>query len=121
MPEVRHDPDDDSPPLNESDAPDGGWQDGYDVGYAFGWKDGASAGAAVAFGLMGMAEAIRERLFEEAWGESCASSYEDEEDAGYCVQCDEPYELVRPGKSQPTCDCYEPITDNYGSDGSGGW
>jgi hypothetical protein len=35
-----------------------------------------SFGVAVAFGLMGMAEAIRERLFEEAWGESCASSYE---------------------------------------------
>lgn len=28
-----------------------------------------------------------------------------EEDPGWCLQCQKPYELVRPGKSQPTCDC----------------
>ncbi len=32
------------------------------------YEDGYNHGAAVAFGLMGMAEAIRERLSEEAWG-----------------------------------------------------
>lgn len=24
---------------------------------------------------------------------------------GRCAECSEPYEWVRPGKSQPTCDC----------------
>lgn len=27
------------------------------------------------------------------------------EDPGYCITCKKPWELVRPGKSQPTCNC----------------
>lgn len=47
-----------------------------------------------------------EAIVEEAW----------------CPGCGKPHEIVRPGKTQPTCSCDdEPITDNYGSDGSGGW
>jgi len=30
-----------------------------------------------------------------------------DEDPGTCADCGEPYELVRPGKSQPTCTCHE--------------
>ena len=29
-----------------------------------------------------------------------------DEDPGTCTECGEPFELVRPGKSQPTCDCW---------------
>ena len=29
------------------------------------------------------------------------------EDLGTCLKCGEPYQLVRPGKSQPTCVCDE--------------
>lgn len=28
-----------------------------------------------------------------------------DEDPGSCVTCGQPWELLRPGKSQPTCDC----------------
>lgn len=31
----------------------------------------------------------------------------DVEDAGECIECGKPWELVRPGKSQPTCDCQD--------------
>jgi hypothetical protein len=34
------------------------------------------------------------------------------EDPGTCVKCGEPFELVRPGKSQPTCDCWNTETDH---------
>lgn len=29
-----------------------------------------------------------------------------EEDPGRCARCGEPFELIRPGKSQPTCRCW---------------
>lgn len=29
-----------------------------------------------------------------------------EEDPGYCEKCGTNWELVRPGKSQPCCDCH---------------
>lgn len=29
-----------------------------------------------------------------------------EEDPGYCEECKTPFELIRPGKSQPTCECH---------------
>lgn len=29
-----------------------------------------------------------------------------DEDPGRCERCGEPFELVRPGKSQPTCECW---------------
>lgn len=29
------------------------------------------------------------------------------EDPGECARCGHPFEWVRPGKSQPTCDCWE--------------
>jgi hypothetical protein len=31
------------------------------------------------------------------------------EDPGTCSRCGEPFDLVRPGKSQPTCECWETI------------
>ena len=95
-------------------------------------------GAAVAFGIMGMAEAIRRTYlgyreartillpcppishFLEACsvcgaeaGVECAAGCianavylgEDEEDPIECITCGKPWELVRPGKSQPTCEC----------------
>ncbi len=33
-----------------------------------------------------------------------------EEDPGSCPYCGEEYELVRPGKSQPVCDCQDTVT-----------
>lgn len=30
----------------------------------------------------------------------------DFEDPGYCTDCKAPFEMVRPGKSQPTCTCW---------------
>jgi len=31
----------------------------------------------------------------------------EDEDPGRCAICGKPFELVRPGKSQPTCSCYD--------------
>jgi hypothetical protein len=31
------------------------------------------------------------------------------EDPGACPYCDTAFEFVRPGKSQPNCDCQEPV------------
>jgi hypothetical protein len=30
-----------------------------------------------------------------------------DKDPGKCARCGEPFEHVRPGKSQPTCHCYD--------------
>ncbi len=30
----------------------------------------------------------------------------EDEDPGNCIHCGEPFELLRPGKGQPTCNCY---------------
>jgi hypothetical protein len=35
-----------------------------------------------------------------------SAAAQSEEDPGHCVFCSEPFELVRPGKSQPTCNCW---------------
>lgn len=39
----------------------------------------------------------------------CSNEHEPEpyEDPGTCTRCGEPFELVRPGKAQPTCACWE--------------
>lgn len=34
-----------------------------------------------------------------------------DEDPGTCAKCGEPFELVRPGKSQPTCACWSPLPE----------
>jgi hypothetical protein len=34
-----------------------------------------------------------------------------QEDPGVCPECDAPWELVRPGKSQPTCTCQDKCYD----------
>lgn len=81
--------------------------------------EGARAeGAAVAFGLMGMAEAIRVWWFGNPnkyglhacqhglFAPPCPECWPvDDDDPGSCGYCGQPMELVRPGKSQPTCEC----------------
>lgn len=32
------------------------------------------------------------------------------EDPGECGSCNQPFELVRPGKSQPTCGCWDAVS-----------
>jgi hypothetical protein len=59
------------------------------------------AGAAVAFGIIGMFTAMRENRPAVP-----CRNWEDE-DPGLCRRCGQPWELVRPGKSQPTCGCWE--------------
>ena len=52
-----------------------------------------------------------------------------EEDPGSCPYCNEPWELVRPGKSQPVCECQDYCPEHgvkfqyrssFGDAGSGG-
>lgn len=76
-------------------------------------------GAAVAFGLMGMAAAINAKMtgvcaacgtfwMGEQDFETLLRTLEgnpSDEDPGRCGLCGTPCELVRPGKSQLTCTC----------------
>lgn len=67
-------------------------------------------GAAVAFGLMGMAEAIGKNFAAKQWLDELARAIEehglgDDEACGWCLDCGAPFEVVRPGKEQPTCGC----------------
>ena len=41
----------------------------------------------------------------EIWCKKCCDEG-DEEDPGTCIHCGKTFQLIRPGKSQPTCDCY---------------
>lgn len=43
---------------------------------------------------------------EELEEEESQDPFEPEEDPGSCLVCGKEYEVVRPGKSQPTCDCH---------------
>jgi len=38
----------------------------------------------------------------------CPECSLDWDDPGVCTECQAPFELVRPGKSQPTCECWNP-------------
>jgi hypothetical protein len=93
--------------------------------------EGVNIGAAVAFGLMGMADAIREatrpgrpkfcehdvNLAYPCDGCGRGGGYDVlDEDPGECSLCEQPMELVRPGKSQPTCDCWEVDSDPWTAD-----
>lgn len=70
--------------------------------YELGYRDGAAA----AFGLMGMAEAIAENYdLIEMSAEEFERMMRGDEDPGYCPSCGAPWEIVRPGKSQPICGC----------------
>ena len=36
-----------------------------------------------------------------------------DEDPGNCARCNTPWNWVRPGKAQPSCNCYDKIREGY--------
>lgn len=69
----------------------------------------AAEGAAVAFGFVGMGREIQLREEEkEIVHMQCEMARQwSGDDPGECPFCGDPWEIVRPGKSQATCDCQE--------------
>jgi len=63
--------------------------------------------AAKALERAGVREPPEPDDFEPPPGYSGPEWYE--EDPGACPECGEPMEWVRPGKTQPTCRCHDPI------------
>lgn len=66
--------------------------------------------AAVAFIALFMWALCRsaDRADAQRWRRANSRPIDDElGDPGYCPYCGEPWVWVRPGKSQPTCDCQD--------------
>jgi len=66
--------------------------------------------AAIAFIALFMWALCRsaDRADAQRWRRANSRPIDDElGDPGYCPYCGEPWVWVRPGKSQPTCDCQD--------------